>query len=109
MVKVNRKPEFERRVVEDWEYEALVNILLNPPLAPCRRAQRNALWREARDAVQLLRMTGARFNELLRMRVDQFQWSKGVLRLNASKTENERDIPLWDCIRDVVQRRIPED
>ena len=107
-LKVNRKPEFERRVVEDGEYVALVNTLLNPPLAPSRRTERNALWREAADAVQLLRMTGARFNELLRMKLDQFQWSKGKLRLDASKTENERDIPIWDCIRDIVQRRIRE-
>ena len=107
-LKVNRKPEFERRVVEDSEYVALVNILLNPPLAPSRRNERNALWREAGDAVQLLRMTGARFNELLRMKLDQFQWSKDMVRLSASKTENERDIPIWDCIRDVVQRRISE-
>jgi integrase len=108
-LKVNRKLEFERRLVEDSEYVALVNILLDPPLAPSRRNERNALWREAGDAVQLLRMTGARFNELLRMRLDQFQWSKGKVRLNGSKTENERDIPLWDCIGDVVQRRIREE
>jgi hypothetical protein len=30
-LKVTRKTEFERRVVEDWEYKALVEILLNPP------------------------------------------------------------------------------
>lgn len=107
-LKVNRKPEFERRVVEDSEYVALVNTLLNPPLAPSRREERNALWREAGDVVQLLRMTGARFNELLRMKLDQFQWSKDKLQLNASKTENERDIPIWECIRGIVQRRIRE-
>jgi len=107
-LKVNRKPEFERRVVEDWEYRALVNILLNPPLAPSRRAERNALWREAGDVVQLLRMTGARFNELLRIKLDQFMWTKGKVRVFATKTENERDLPIWNCIRDVVQRRIAE-
>ena len=107
-LRVNRKPEFERRVVEDSEYAALVNILLNPPLAPSRRAERNALWREAGDAVQLLRMTGARFNELLRMTLDQFKWSKGTFTLCATKTENERELPIWDCVRDVVQRRVKE-
>lgn len=107
-LKVNRKPEFERRVVEDSEYVALVDILLNPPLAPSRRNERNALWREAGDAVQLLRMTGARFNELLRIKLDQFQWSKGKVKLNASKTEDERELPLWDCIHAVVERRISE-
>src|SRR5205807_8673299 len=53
-------------------------------------------------------MTGARFNELLRIKLDQFQWSKGKIKLNASKTEDERELPLWDCIRDIVQRRISE-
>lgn len=107
-LRVNRKPEYERRVVEDVEYAALVGILLNPPVAPSRRNERKALWRDAGDAVQLLRMTGARFNELLRMKLDQFKWSKGSVTLCATKTENERDLPIWDCIRDVVQRRIKE-
>jgi integrase len=107
-LRVNRKPEFERRVVEDSEYVALVNILLNPPVAPSRRNERNSLWRDAGDAVQLLRMTGARFNELLRMRLDQFKWSKGFVTLCATKTENERELPIWDCVRNVVQRRIDE-
>ena len=105
-LRVNRKPEFERRVVEDIEYMALVNTLLNPPLAPSRRNERNSLWRDAGDAVQLLRLTGARFNELLRMKLDQFKWSKGSFTLCATKTESERDLPIWDCVRDVVQRRI---
>jgi integrase len=107
-LKVNRTPEFERRVVEPWEYAALVNILLNPPLAPSRQRERNALWREAGDAVNLLRMTGGRLNEILRMKLDQFMWTKGKVRLFASKTENQRDLPIWDCIREVVQRRISE-
>lgn len=107
-LRVNRKPEFERRVVEDSEYVALVNILLNPPVAPSRRNERNSLWRDAGDAVQLLRMTGARFNELLRIRLDQFKWSKGFVTLCGTKTENERELPIWDCVRDVVQRRINE-
>src|SRR5713101_5549990 len=105
---VNRTTEFERRVVEPSEYAALVNILLNSPLAPSRRLERNALWREAGDAVQLLRMTGGRLNEILRMKLDQFMWPKGKVRLYATKTENQRDLPIWDCIRDVVQRRIVE-
>jgi integrase len=107
-LKVNRTPEFERRVVEPQEYAGLVNILLNPPLAPSRQRERNALWREAGDAVQLLRMTGGRLNEILRMKLDQFMWPKGKVRLFASKTENQRDLPIWDCIRHVVQRRISE-
>ena len=107
-LKVNRTPEFEHRVVELTEYATLVHTLLNPPLAPSRRKERNTLWRDAGDAVQLLRLTGGRLNEIVRMRLDQFMWSKGKLRLYASKTENQRDLPLWDCIRDVAQRRINE-
>jgi len=42
------------------------------------------------------------------MKLDQFQWSKGKVKLNASKTEDERELPLWDCIHAVVQRRISE-
>ncbi len=53
-LKVTRKTEFERRVVEDWEYKALVEILLNPPAGHkfnSRKEQRAALWRDAADAV----------------------------------------------------------
>jgi integrase len=107
-LKVNRTPEFERRYVEDWEYATLVQTLLDPPLAPSRREERKALWREAGDAVQLLRMTGGRLNEILRMKMWQFMWSKNIVRLEASKTENERDLPFWTPIREVVQRRIKE-
>ena len=107
-LKVNRTPEFEHRVVEPNEYATLVHTLLDPPLAPSRRQERKALWREAGDVVQLLRMTGGRLNEIVRMRLDQFLWSKDKVRLYETKTENQRDLPLWNCIRDVVQRRINE-
>lgn len=107
-LKVNRTPEFERRVVEPLEYAVLVKIMLNPPLAPSRQRERNALWRDAGDAVQLLRMTGGRLNEILRMKLDQFMWPTGKVRLCASKTENQRDLPIWNCIRVVVQQRIAE-
>ncbi|MEK6282509.1 MAG: tyrosine-type recombinase/integrase [Acidobacteriota bacterium] len=107
-LKVNRTPEFEHRVVELTEYATLVHTLLNPPLAPSRRAERTKLWRDAGDVVQLLRLTGGRLNEIVRLRLDQFMWTKGKLRLYATKTENERDLPLWDCIKEVAQRRIKE-
>lgn len=103
---VKRKTEFERRVVEPYEYARLVQTLLCPPVASSHRADRTVLWRDAGDAVQLLRMTGGRLNEILRIRLDQFFWGKGFVRLYASKTENERDIPLWDGIVDCVNRRI---
>jgi integrase len=56
----------------------------------------------------LLRQTGGRLNEILRLRLDQFHWSKDFVRLEATKTENERDIPLWGSIREIVQARIRE-
>ncbi len=105
---VKRKTEFERRVVEPWEYAQLVNTLLNPPLAPSRRNERKVLWRDAGDAVQLLRLTGGRLNEVLRMKLNQINWNKGYVRLYGSKTENERDLPLSDGVRDVIQARIRE-
>src|SRR5688572_31095010 len=57
---------------------------------------------------QLLRLTGGRLNEIVRLRLDQFLWTRGKLRLYATKTENQRELPLWDCIKDVAQRRISE-
>lgn len=27
---------------------------------------------------------------------------------SGTKTENQRDLPLWDCIKEIVQRRIRE-
>src|SRR5215212_9056093 len=106
---VKRKTEFERRVVEDWEYRDVVHTLLNPP--PChkfgsRKAERLAIGRDAADAVRLLRQTGGRLNEILRLRLDQFHWRNGFVRLEATKTENERDIPLWGTIQEIVQARI---
>jgi len=70
-LKVNRTPEFEHRVVELTEYATLVHTLLNPPLAPSRRSERNKLWGDAADVVQLLRLTGGRLNEIVRIRLDQ--------------------------------------
>lgn len=108
-LKVKRKTEHERRVVEPWEYRDLVRTLLNPP--PChkfgsRKAERLAIGRDAADVVRLLRQTGGRLNEIVRLRLDQFYWNKGFVRLEATKTENERDIPLWGSIREIVQARI---
>jgi len=67
------------------EYKALVEILLNPPAEHkfnSRKEQRAALWRDAADAVVLLRLTGGRLNEVLRMKLDQFNWKahRQVLR-----------------------------
>ena|ERR1700686_2630948 len=108
-LKVNRRTKYERRVVEPWEYATLVRKLLDPPSVRSHQTQHDARWRDAADAVQLLRMTGGRLNEILRMKLNQFNWSANKLRLEASKTENERDLPLWNPIREVVQRRISEE
>jgi integrase len=110
-LKVNRKTEFERRVVEDWEYKHLVEFLLNPPCGHkfnSRKEMRAALWRDAADAVVLLRLTGGRLNEVLRMKLSQFNWQKGTVRLYATKTENERDVPFSKGIERVVRTRIKE-
>jgi integrase len=42
------------------------------------------------------------------LRLDQFFWTKGKLRLCATKTENERELPLWACIKTIAHRRISE-
>jgi integrase len=41
-------------------------------------------------------------------RLDQFHLSKGIVTLYATKTENERDIPLWGTIPQIIQSRIRE-
>ena len=108
-LKVNRTPEFKHRVVELTEYATLVHTLLNPPLAPSRREERIKLWRECwrcRSITSVDRRVA--LNEIVRLRLDQFIWTKGKLRLYATKTENQRDLPLWDCIKEIVQRRIRE-
>jgi integrase len=111
---VKRKPEFDRRVVEPWEYAALVNTLLDPPMASSHHDKRTALWRDASDAVQLLRLTGRRLNEVLRIKLTQFDWNKmhgavkGHVTLLATKTESERDILLWASIPQIVKARIAD-
>jgi integrase len=105
---VRRKPENERRAVEPEEYQKLVDILLNPPPAPSRRAERNALWRDAGDVVQLLRLTGGRLNEVLRIKINQFLWDKEKVLLFASKTENERYVPLSKGVARIVHARLRE-
>ena len=42
-------------------------------------------------------------NEIVRLRLDQLHWNKGFVLLEATKTENERDIPLWGSIHEIVQ------
>ena len=113
---VKRETEFERRVVEPWEYAKLIQTLLTPPPKATHRGDkaRKALWRDAGDTIQLLRLTGGRLNEVLRLRLNQFYWDRwldgvhGFVRLKATKTETERDIPLWGDIREIVNRRILE-
>lgn len=102
------KTEHERRVVEDWELRDLINALLNPPPGhknTSHKAARKLLWRDAADLVILLRLTGARLNEGLRMKVEQVNWSKGTVRIYASKTETEREVPLSRGIERMLKAR----
>jgi len=70
--------------------------------------ERNNLWRDAADVVQLLRSTGGRLNEIVCIRLDQLMRTKRKLGLYATKTENQRDLPLWDCIKEIAQSQIKE-
>lgn len=74
-----------------------------------RKEQRAALWRDPADAVVLLRLTSGRLNEVLRMKLDQFSWGRCTVRLYASKTENERDVPLSKGIDRVIRARVGQD
>ncbi len=107
-VKVRKTVEYERRAVEPHEYSTLVTTLLNPPVAASHRKERNALWREAADVVQLLRLTGGRLNEVVRVRLVQLNFAKRTIRLYASKTENERDVPMSKGVVEILQARIRE-
>jgi integrase len=108
-LKVSRKTEHERRVVTDFEYATLIDSLLHPPVVK-RKNQYDvaATRRDAADVVQLLRLTGGRLNEIVRIRLDQFEWARGTVLLFASKTENERRVPLVKTIIKVVRARISE-
>ena len=66
------------------------------------------LWRDAADVVQLLRLTGARVNEGLHLTLSQFNWSKGTVRLYATKTETDREVPLSSPLRCVIRGRIKD-
>lgn len=46
-------------------------------------------------------------NEVLRMGLSQFNWSKGTVKLFASKT-NERDVPLSKGVERIIRARIRE-
>jgi integrase len=105
-IKVRKTVTYERRAVEPDEYAKLVNVLLHPPEAPSHKRERNALWREAADVVQLLRLTGGRLNEVARLRMNQLNFAKRTVRLFASKTENERDVPMSNGALELLHARI---
>jgi integrase len=102
-VKTSKKNQYDRRAFEQEEYDTLVSALLNPPRPKCRE-----IYREAADAVRILRNTGARLNEGLRLRLSQLNHAKRTVHLYASKTERERDVPLTDSVCRIVQARIRE-
>ena len=70
--------------------------------------KRKALWRDAGDAVQLLRLTGGRLNEVLRMKLDQINWGAGSIKLFGGRPRIERDVPLSEGVERIIRMRIRE-
>lgn len=103
----NEKPNLVNpgRTVSAEEYKALLEALAAPK--SCKRiADRAKLWREAHDAVRLLRNTGARLNEILRLNLSQIDLEGRKLTIYSTKTDKSRTIPLSSAACDVVEGRI---
>ena len=110
-VKYEKKVQHTGRVVEGDEYERLVTALLNPQRPDVQKCsfwamrKRAALWREAADAVRLLRNTGGRLNEVLRLKWTQVNLINKTISLYASKTERERTVPISAAMVDLLRAR----
>ncbi len=110
-VKYEKKVKHSGRVVEADEYERLVTALLNPQRPDVQKCsfwamrKRAALWREAADAVRLLRNTGGRLNEVLRLKWTQINLPSKTVTLYASKTERERRVPISSSVVDLLEAR----
>lgn len=97
-LKYEKKIQHCGRVVDGDEYERLVLALLNPQRPDVQKCSRWSmrlraeLWREAADAVRLLRNTGERLNEILRLKWAQVNLAKKTVTLYASKTERDRTV-----------------
>jgi integrase len=110
-VKYEKKIKHSGRVVDDDEYERLVTALLNPQRPDVQKCshwamrKRAVLWSEAADAVRMLRNTGGRLNEVLRLKWSQINLSHKIVTLYASKTERERTVPISTAVVDLLEAR----
>lgn len=110
-VKYEKKIQHCGRIVDGDEYERLVLALLNPQRPDVQKCSlwsmrlRAELWREAADAVRLLRNTGGRLNEILRLKWTQVNLAKKTVTLYASKTERDRTVPLSSAMVDLLKAR----
>src|SRR5258708_3421694 len=99
-VKYEKRVLHSGRIVDGDEYQGLVLALLNPQRPDVQKCShwsmrlRAELWREAADAVRLLRNTGGRLNEVLRLKWTEINVVRKTVTLYASKTEHERTVPI---------------
>lgn len=110
-VKYEKKVQHAGRIVDGDEYEGLVTALLNPKRPDVQKCslwamrKRAELWREAGDAVRLLRNTGGRLNEVLRLTWAQVNLARKTVTLYATKTERERTVPISAAMVDLLKAR----
>ena len=110
-VKYEKKVLHSGRIVDGDEYQRLVLALLNPQRPDVQKCslwsmrKRAALWREAADAVRLLRNTGGRLNEVLRLKWTQVNLARKTITLYASKTERDRTVPISAAMVDLLKAR----
>lgn len=110
-VKYDKKVLHSGRIVEGDEYERLVLALLNPQPPDVKKyshwsmRRRAELWRETADAVRMLRNTGGRLNEVLRLKWTQINIAKKTVTLYASKTERDREVPISAAMVDLLKAR----
>ncbi len=108
-VKYEKKIKHSGRIVDGDEYERLVLALLNPQRLTKVNFRafrlRTKLWREAADAVRLLRNTGGRLNEVLRLKWTQVNLANKTISLYASKTERERTVPISTAMVELLEAR----
>jgi len=110
-VKYEKKVKHSGRIVNEDEYAKLVGALFNPKRPDVQKCShwsmrlRAELWREAADAVRLLRNTGGRLDEVLRLKWTQINLAKKTVTLYSSKTERERVVPLSQAMVDLLKVR----
>jgi integrase len=110
-VKYDKKVLHSGRIVDGDEYERLVLALLNPQRPDVKKCshwsmrRRAELWRESADAVRMLRNTGGRLNEVLRLKWTQINLAKKIITLYASKTERDRKVPISAAMVNLLKSR----